>query len=234
MAGAALAWGAPSQEQSSRSIHCWENCNRLCCQNHSWTTQLSWPVPAKAHPGGWTEIPCSASLTHKPQSISWQQGDKEKADRDSISDGRKYTQALGSFIRTSFTCTPLEADTFASPLLSPHSCFPLIKDFTSSAPLLWLGRLKTLSGLNHTTAMGTSTVSFSMTSLGLLKNTKTKVFVSGHNNLQITVSLKTFIVGKKLIKHWKLHQQSYSQGLLILSQDSEQEAGMGSEGTCTG
>lgn len=38
--------------------------------------------------------------------------------------------------------------------------------------------------------------------------------------------LKMSVVGKKLIKHWKLYQHSYSQGLLILSQDSKQEAEM--------
>lgn len=73
-------------------------------------------------------------LTLKPQIISpWQQGDKEKADKDDISDGRRYTQAMGSCIRTRFTSASLHQRQVslwvASPLLSPHSCFPLIQDF---------------------------------------------------------------------------------------------------------
>lgn len=149
MAGAALAWGAPSQEQCSRSIHCRENSNRLCCQNHSratqhWSASGHWLTPAKAHPGGWMEIPCSASLTLKPQNISWQQGDKEKTDRDSVFDGRKYTQALGSFIRTNFTSTSLHQRQVPLPA---HSCHPtlaslLLKTLTYSAPLLWSGDLR--------------------------------------------------------------------------------------------
>lgn len=81
-------------------------------------------------------------LTLKPQNISpWQQGDKEKADKDSVSDGRKYTQARGSCIKDKVHqyISPSEAGTFGSPLLSPHSCFPLIQDFNNlfSPPVTW-------------------------------------------------------------------------------------------------
>lgn len=127
---------------------------------HSTGGQLiSWPVSAKAHPGGSMEIPGSASLTSKPQNVSpWRQGNKEKADKDSISDGRKYAQALGSLIRTRFRSTSLHQRQVPLPAHSCHPtlAFPSYQRLTSSVPLLWLGRLKTLSDLSHTTAMGTS------------------------------------------------------------------------------
>lgn len=190
-------------------------------------------MPAKAHPDGWTEIPCSASLTLKPQNISWQQGDKEKADRDSVSDGRKYTQAHGSFIRTSFTSTSLHQRQVPLPA---HSCHPLIEDITIlCSPPVWLGRLKTLSGLSHTTAMGTPTVSLFHNLFRSPHRYKTKELTSGYKTIfKSLFPWKLSLLGKKLIKHWKIHQHSYSQGLLILSQDSKQEAGMGSKGACTG
>lgn len=78
-------------------------------------------------------------LTLKPQNIlPWQQGDKEKADKDGISDGRRYTQAMGSCIRTRFTSTSLHQRQVPLPA---HSCRPtlaslLSKTLTSSSPLL--------------------------------------------------------------------------------------------------
>lgn len=74
--------------------------------------------------------------------------------------------------------------------------------------------------------MGTSTASLPMTSLGLLSDTKLKNLFLAMKQSSDHCFLKMSIVGKKLIKHWKLYQHSYSQGLLILSQDSKQEAEM--------
>lgn len=74
--------------------------------------------------------------------------------------------------------------------------------------------------------MGTSTANLSMTSLGLLTDTKLKNLFLTMKQSSNRCFLKTFIVGNKLIKQWKLYQNSYSQGLLILSQDSKQEAEM--------
>lgn len=68
-------------------------------------------------------------LTLKPQIISpWQQGDKEKADKDGISDGRRYTQAMGSCIRTRFTSASLHQRQVPLPA---HSCRPTLASLLS-------------------------------------------------------------------------------------------------------
>lgn len=74
MAGAALAWRGTFPKQFSRSIvrktATGSAVKTIPGQHSTGGKLISWPVPAKAHPGGWMEIPCSDSPTLKPQNIS--------------------------------------------------------------------------------------------------------------------------------------------------------------------
>ena len=61
-------------------------------------------APSSVHPG----TPCSAPRMLKSRSASpWQWGDKERAAKGSVSDGRRHAQPTDSCVRTKFSSTSL-------------------------------------------------------------------------------------------------------------------------------